>query len=146
MEFRTEIKISPNLLRLGRDLEAGIRAGLLRAAGAVEAAAVQEAPKATGNLSNAIRKTVEASQAVIKATAPYSIFVHRGTGLYGPFKKLITPRNKKALAFTIGGNKVVVRSTKGQRANPFMQRAFKKEEPRLADLFNAAIAERLKRS
>ena len=145
MEFRTEIKISPNLLKLGRDLEAGIQAGLLRTAGAVEAAAVQEAPKATGNLANAIRKNIETSRAVIKSTAPYSFFVHRGTGLFGPFKKLITPRSKKALAFTIGGNKVVVRSVKGSKPNPFMERAFKQTEPKLAGLFSGAIEEFLKK-
>jgi HK97 gp10 family phage protein len=141
MEFRTEIKISPNLIKLGRDLEAGIQAGLLRAAGAVEAAAVQEAPKATGNLANAIRKNIEASRAVIKSTAPYSIFVHQGTGLFGPHKTRIVPKEKKALAFMVGGNKVVVRSVKGSKANPFMQRAFKKMEPRLAGLFSGAIEE-----
>jgi hypothetical protein len=50
MDLKFEVKIKPELLDLGNRVEAGIRAGLLRAAGAVEAEAVKEAPRKTGNL------------------------------------------------------------------------------------------------
>ena len=145
MEIKTEIKISPSLLKLGNALEAGIQAGLLRAAGAVEAAAVAEAPIKTGNLKDAIRKYIEGQRAVISATAPYSIFVHEGTGLYGPHKTKIVPSAKQALAFSIGGKKIVVRSVKGQKPNPFMARALKKVEGQIPGIFAQAIDEFLQK-
>ena len=139
MELKTEIKISPGLLKLGDRIHAGIQAGLLRAAGAVEARAVEEAPRVTGNLVDAIRKYIEGSRARISATAPYSIFVHEGTGLYGPLKRKIFPKEKKALAFVYGGKQIVVRSTKGQKPNPFMARALEKVKPPIAEIINQAI-------
>jgi len=139
MELKAEVKISPELLNLGNRIEAGIRAGLLRTAGAVEAAAVEGAPKKTGNLANAIRKYIESHRAIVKSTAPYSFFVHEGTGLFGPYKTRIVPKHKKALAFTIGGQKIVVRSVKGQKPNPYMKRALKKVEGRIPEIFGQAI-------
>jgi HK97 gp10 family phage protein len=143
MEFKTEIKISPDLLNLGNNLEAGIKVGLLRTAGAVEAAAVKEAPVRTTNLANRIRKYVESRRAIVKATAPYSIFVHEGTGLFGPRKEKILPKEKKALAFFIGGKLLIRRSVKGQKANPFMARAFREVQPRIESIFGQAIQEYL---
>ena len=143
MEFKTEIKISPELLKLGNNLEAGIQAGLMRAAGAVEAAAVETAPVTTGNLANRIRKYFESHRAIVKATAPYSIFVHEGTGIYGPHRTRIVPTTKKALAFQIGGKTLIRRSVKGQKANPFMKRGLNKVERRLPDIFGQAIQEYL---
>jgi HK97 gp10 family phage protein len=143
MEFKTEIKISPELLKLGNNLEAGIQAGLLRAAGVVEAADVAEAPVRTGNLADRIRKYLEGRRAHIVSTAPYSIHVHQGTGIYGPHKTKIVPTTKKALAFQIGGKTLIRRSVKGQKANPFMTRGLNKVERRLPDIFGQAIQEYL---
>lgn len=143
MEFKTEIKISPELLNLGNNLEAGIKAGLLRAAGAVEAAAVEKAPVRTGNLATRIRKYIESRRAIVKATAPYSIFVHEGTGLFGPRKEKIVPKGKKALAFSIGGKLLIRRSVKGQKANPFMALAFREVNPRIGSIFSQTIQEYL---
>ena len=139
MELKAEVKISPGLLKLGDQIEAGIHAGLLRAAGAVEAVAVEEAPVVRGNLANRIRKYIQGLRAIVSATAPYSVFVHEGTGIYGPLRRKIVPKTKKALRFFIGGKEIIVRSTKRQKSNPFMARAFKKVEPRIAEIFNQAI-------
>jgi len=146
MEIKTEIKISENLLKLGDRAEAGIEAGLLRAAGAVEAAAVEEAPKATGNLADAIRKYLSYGEkkAVVTSTAPYSIFVHRGTGIYGPYKMPVVPTTKKALAFKIGDKLIIRRSIKGMKPNPFMTRALKRVESRLREIFMAGFESAMK--
>jgi hypothetical protein len=59
----------------------------------------------------------------------YARWVHDGTGIYGPRKMKITPRTARALVFRskIYGakhgkwaGKVVVRSVKGMRGNPFL--------------------------
>ena len=142
MELKTEVKISPELLDLGNRIEAGIQAGLLRAAGAVEAAAVETAPVKTGNLANRIRKYLESRRAIIKSTAPYSIFVHEGTGLYGPHKTTFIRffrTSKKGI--TVGSKAFLGVKMKGQKPNPFMARGFKKVENRIPGLFSGAIEE-----
>ena len=146
MEFKTEIKISPELLKLGNNLEAGIRAGLLRAAGAVEGAAMEKAPVRTGNLADRIRKYIDRNRAIISSTAPYSIFVHEGTGLFGPRKAKIVPKTAKALRFRIGDKLIFARSVKGQKPNPYMRRALKGVEGRIPEIFNRAISDFISRT
>lgn len=64
----------------------------------------------------------------------YALWVHNGTGLYGPRKARIHPVHAKALVFTPrkGGGKliparqrgvVIVRSTRGMRGTPFLRDA-----------------------
>jgi hypothetical protein len=91
---------------------------------------VQEAPVVTGNLRKLITSYVKGEGADVMGfvipTAPYSEFVHRGTGIYGPYGIPITPKTAKALAFSIGGKKVVRKSVKGQKPNPFVDRTRKR--------------------
>lgn len=54
----------------------------------------------------------------------YGIFVHDGTGIYGPHKSPIVPRTAPYLKFTIGERTFRLRSVKGQEAQPFIKRAF----------------------
>lgn len=63
----------------------------------------------------------------VKTVKKYAPYVVGGTGLYGPYHRLITPVKKKALAF----NGIVRRSVKGQKANPFMEKAYKKIKPQI---------------
>lgn len=55
----------------------------------------------------------------------YAIFVHEGTGLYGPLGRMIIPRRAKFLKFTPKGSPraVFARMVRGMRANPFLRDA-----------------------
>lgn len=55
----------------------------------------------------------------------YARFVHDGTGLFGPKKRKITPKTKKALRFKPKGSArfVIRRSVAGMVANPFLKDA-----------------------
>jgi hypothetical protein len=62
----------------------------------------------------------------------YALYVHDGTGLYGPKKTVIRPKNAKALVFKSKvygakrgkfAGKVVVKSVKGMKPNPFLANA-----------------------
>jgi hypothetical protein len=55
----------------------------------------------------------------------YARLVHDGTGLFGPKKRKITPKTKKALRFKPKGSARVIfaRSVKGMEANPFLKDA-----------------------
>ena len=52
----------------------------------------------------------------------YAIFVHEGTGIYGPRHHLITPKHGKFLVFQPKGSAhlVFARSVKGMTPNPFL--------------------------
>lgn len=55
----------------------------------------------------------------------YSLWVHNGTGIYGPLHKPITPKHHTFLRFRPKGSKkfVFVRSVKGMKPNPYLLRA-----------------------
>jgi hypothetical protein len=55
----------------------------------------------------------------------YAMFVHDGTGIYGPRKRLITPTRKKFLRFRPKGSATYVyaRKVRGMRPNPFLRDA-----------------------
>jgi len=61
--------------------------------------------------------------------APYAPYVHRGTGIYGPYKKpfKVAPVTRKALHWVQGGQKFFSKGheVKGQRPQPFLYNAFK---------------------
>jgi hypothetical protein len=62
---------------------------------------------------------------VARATAKHSPWVILGTGIFGPKKEPITSPTGKMLRFEINGRILYRRSVKGQRPNPFIQRALK---------------------
>lgn len=58
----------------------------------------------------------------IGTNVEYAIYVHEGTGLYGPKHRRIVPRTKRYLRFRPQGTQrfVYARSVKGMRPNPFL--------------------------
>lgn len=69
----------------------------------------------------------------VKFTAKYAIYVHEGTGVYGPKQKpyVVEARHKKAL-FWPGAPHPFKRVTiRGMRARPFLKQAFEEEAPKL---------------
>lgn len=106
-----------------------IWSGLVNLVEEIEARAKKEVPIRTGNLVNSITSTVspDGRKAEVRATAPYAEFVHRGTGIFGPFKRPVVPTTKKALFWP--GGRHPVRSVKGMRANPFFERAVRQIRP-----------------
>jgi HK97 gp10 family phage protein len=94
---------------------------------AVAAAAQRLAPVRTGTLRNSITATVIRNfepKGVVEATAPYALFVHNGTGIYGPRGRPIVPVRARVLAFPgRDGRMVFARSVRGQRPQPFLTNA-----------------------
>ena len=88
MEFKVEVKgIKEVLKRLSpEEFEEAVEKALSQVAAEVEARAVQKAPVRTGNLRQQIVSFVRGNTAVVGVTrsAPYAIYIHEGTGLYGP--------------------------------------------------------------
>lgn len=112
---------------------------------ALQLAVVHEAqalvPRKTGFLQRNIAPGfIRGSSATVEARTPYARFVEEGTGLYGPKKKKIVPKTKKALAWKSGGKSKVrltgrsrtrggkaiadtsfAASVKGRRATPYLK-------------------------
>lgn len=64
----------------------------------------------------------------------------KGTGMYGPKKKRIRPKKKKVLRFTIDGEVVFARSTKGMKPQDFVKETLDLEEPRIPVYFDEACS------
>jgi len=71
----------------------------------------------------------------------YGEYVAFGTGIYGPRGIKITPTTKKALSFMWKGMRVIVKSVKGQKPNPFHERAMKRGENRIDEFIRTALRE-----
>lgn len=72
--------------------------------------------------------------------AKYGKYVHSGTGIYGPRRRMIKPVSKKFLKFTgQDGRDVFAREVKGQRPDPFLFRAFDRRRRILTANINKAL-------
>lgn len=102
------------------------RALMVRGVAIVERHTKREAPVGRGDLRRDVTGRIEdgGNRGSISFSLKYGRYVVEGTGLYGPRKTKIIPKTKRALAFSVGGATIVRRSVKGQKPNPFMQRAF----------------------
>lgn len=61
------------------------------------------------------------TEAVVGSNLYYARYVHDGTGLYGPLRRKIVPKTRKALHWP--GAAHPVKSVKGMRARPFLAEA-----------------------
>lgn len=87
------------------------------------------APKRTGRLaaSHVTLPTTGSNQYQkvyrVSAMAPYGAFVHGGTGVYGPRGMEIVAPTGMAIPAGGGRRARVIYSSRGQRANPWLERA-----------------------
>ena len=150
MELKIDLKISPKIKKLFDQPEEimhkSIWAGMVNLVEEIEARATDEAPVKTSNLRRRIVSSVSADgrKGVVTSQAPYSEYVHEGTGIYGPFKTpfRIFAKNKKALFWPGAAHPWRSVPHKGQKPNPFFTRALQKIKPQR--VFENGVAEYLK--
>ena len=122
--FTVRPEIESVLQRIGDAIGKGLSVALKQTVLGIEAQGVKEAPVKTSNLVNSITSYIAGLTGVVKATAPYAVFVHEGTARHtiaaGPGKALYWP-----------GAAHPVKSVKhpGTKANPFFLRAEEKTDP-----------------
>lgn len=115
--------VSRDLLKRGLRVESRAKL-LLSGAGAGHPKRVD-----TGRLRASVRTTRahEHGKPVVRVgtTVRYALFVHGGTGIYGPRRQPITPVTAQVLRFKPAGSPVFLyrRSVKGMRGNPFLKDA-----------------------
>ncbi len=77
----------------------------------------------------------------IYTNTEYALWVHDGTGIYGPTGSPIVPASASVLVFEWQGQTWYLRSVKGQRPNPYADRAMATAEARTDEFINMALAE-----
>lgn len=68
-------------------------------------------------------------QRTIRNEAPYALALELGTGIYGPSRRPIKPKNGTRLRFTVNGRVVFARSVKGTPPRRILTDALKKAKP-----------------
>lgn len=104
--------------------------------------AVSMAPVDDGPLRASLRTKMEASTRVVRgwvySDLEYALYVHEGTGIYGPKGQPIRPKNGRYLVFEARnarttprgrGNIVFARQVRGQRPQRFLLEALKAASP-----------------
>lgn len=125
--MKTFYTIKPDPLKvaakIGADATGARRAGMINLVTEIEAVAKKTASVKTTNLKNSGTSHVDKDGLVgtVGFTALYAKHVHEGTGLYGPHRTKIVPKNKKALFWP--GAAHPVRAVRGMKGNPFLVKA-----------------------
>ncbi len=129
------VRISPGLgARIRAATNDSVGRDMLRRGKRVESAAkkrISTSPKRvnTGRLRSKIEtrpiKRGKAQGARVGSGVKYALYVHEGTGIYGPKGVPIKPKTKKFLRFKPKGLRTYVyaRSVKGMRGNPYLRDA-----------------------
>lgn len=102
----------------------------------------REAPTDHGKLAG--EWTIEAVGEMdwrIYTNTEYAAWVHDGTGIHGPRGTPIVPRTAPFLVFEFKGRIWHLRSVKGQKPNPYADRAMAKAEGRVNEFIERAMAE-----
>lgn len=114
----------------------------------VESEAKINAGFVTGTLARSITSTVVplggTTKGIVSASASYAEFVEEGTGLFGPKKQLIKPKDKKALAWNGPNGMIFAKSTKGMKPKYYMKKAYDSKKQAVEARFNQAIANAVK--
>lgn len=102
--------------------------GILKLGKKVERKAKRLVPVDHGILRNSITTELvirKGPVARIGTNVKYALFVHEGTGIYGPRGVPITPKKSKVLVFTSAKTKKLVfaRSVKGMKGTPYLRNA-----------------------
>lgn len=121
------------ILKKQAQIKAGLQKGIAYATGEMTNKAVSNAPRRIGTLKRSIHAEISGplgggfTGRVIQDSkvAKYGVWVHEGTGIYGPHGTPIVPVKAKMLRWKNADGKIIVkRSVKGQKPNPYMKKAF----------------------
>lgn len=79
-------------------------------------------PRDKGRLINSIVSEDTPEGFLVYHKAKHALFVERGTGLFGPFRKLIFPTRARALRFVTDGQVIFAAYTVGQPGQWFIKK------------------------
>lgn len=144
MAVRVNITLNePEIERLLRSPDGDVAQMLKRVANATANIARAEAPVDNGPLRasirvSEIRTTSRTVKVWVYTNLEYGLYVHEGTGIYGPKGQPIRPKRGKYLVFEARnrrttapgrGNMVFAREVRGQRPNRYLLRGLRTASP-----------------
>lgn len=124
-----EIRVNDvTLQKMLRNPKGQVARGILKLGKKVERKAKRLVPVDHGVLRNSINTELiirRGPVARIGTKVKYALYVHEGTGIYGPKGFPITPKHSKVLVFTSRktGKLVWARSVKGMKGTPYLRDA-----------------------
>lgn len=152
MSFEIKLNVSDSLKSIPEKLDKGILVATEESTTLVNNTAINNAHRVFGNLKRSIHPEVVVgfgsfTGKVIQdsTVAKYGIMVEEGTGIYHePDARqpwTITPQNKKALAFKIGGEFIIRKKViiKGQKAQFFMRKALQDNKENIKKIYQTKI-------
>jgi hypothetical protein len=83
----------------------------------------------SGSIKTAYTSTATTCTGIVYSELAYSVYVQRGTGLYGPVGQMIRPRRASVMVFPVGGKMVFARQVRGVHPRPFMTEGLRAGSP-----------------
>lgn len=125
---RAEVRVNHVALQnMLRNPKGQVARGILKIGKKVERKAKRLVPVDQGVLRNSINTELiirKGPVARIGSNVKYALYVHEGTGIYGPRGHKIYPKRSKVLVFTTKqGKQVFARSIKGMKGTPYLRNA-----------------------
>jgi HK97 gp10 family phage protein len=102
------------------------------------------APVASGDLKNNIDLTPATQEGTtisgsVQTNSPHARFQEEGTGIYGPYKRYIRPKNASMLAWKKDGVWYRAKKVAGTKPRRFMLGSFNQKQQDTMRIFSAAI-------
>lgn len=110
-------------------------------AGLVQFRLYENTPKSTSFMARSIVMRFYDDGFEVLPTAFYTPFVERGTGLFGPKKRLIFPVHAKALRWFSFGKAIFAKYIAGQPGQFFIKRTEEETKPRVFELSDRLAAD-----
>ncbi len=160
VEIRGMKEIQDDLNRLGTEAAPRVKFGLTKFLSIVADAARLKCPVKTGQLQSSIthqitREDDKVVEGRVGSNVKYAPYVEFGTGIYGPNKQVITPKNKKVLAWVAYGPRpttaegwkraqregraIFARRIRGMRPRPYLQPAMEENINKLVDCLKETL-------
>lgn len=107
---------------------------------ALERETRKASPVDTGHLQGSWVNNTSKDQVQLSTSTHYARYVDEGTGLYGPYKALIYPKDKKgSLMFKTGNGVTHIKYSKGIKGRHYVDKAINNFEAKLPNVIAQAI-------
>lgn len=145
--------VPPGLHHAWEPVKASVERGISRSTALVTNAAIEKAPRKTGNLKRSIMaEPVESIGGKYlghvkqdKQVASYGPFVEFGTGIYGPKHAPIKPRHAPYLVWRNSSGWHRAKQVRGMRPRPYMRPALKDNVDNVERIMNDELKHAVKR-
>lgn len=107
---------------------------------ALERETRKASPVDTGHLQGSWVNNTSKDEVQLSTSAKYARYVDEGTGLYGPYKTLIYPKDKKgSLMFKSGNGVTHIKYSRGIKGRHYVDKAINNFEAKLPSVIAQAI-------